>query len=54
MEPHSTTWRVLVPQPGIEPVSLAVEAQSPNHWTTKEFLFLFVCLNNEAQRTQVV
>ena len=23
---------ILVPQPGIEPVSPAVEAQSPNHW----------------------
>ena len=27
----------LVPQPGIEPVPSAVEAQSPKHWTTKEF-----------------
>ena len=26
----------LVPQPGIEPVTLAVEAHSLNHWTTKE------------------
>ena len=26
----------LVPQPGIEPVTLAAEAQSLNHWTTKE------------------
>ena len=24
-------------QPGIEPVPPAVEAQSPNHWTTREF-----------------
>ena len=23
-------------QPGIEPVLLALEAQSPNHWTTRE------------------
>ena len=28
----------LVPRPGIEPGALAVRAQSPNHWTTKEFL----------------
>ena len=28
----------LVPRPGIEPVPPAVEAQSPNHWTTREFL----------------
>ena len=28
---------ILVPQPGIEPVSSGVEAQSPKHWTTREF-----------------
>ena len=28
--------RILVLQPGIKPVSPAVEEQSPNHWTTKE------------------
>ena len=27
---------ILVPRPGIEPVLPAVEAQSPNHWTTRE------------------
>ena len=26
---------VLVPQPRIKPVPSAVEAQSPNHWTTR-------------------
>ena len=30
---------VLVPQPGIEPVSLALEAQSLSHWTTREVLW---------------
>ena len=29
-------WRTLVSPPGIEPTSPAVEAQSPNHWTTRE------------------
>ena len=29
--------RTLVPHPGIEPTPPAVEAQSPNHWTTREF-----------------
>ena len=29
--------RILVPQPGIEPVPPAVEAQSPNHWAAREF-----------------
>ena len=29
--------RLLIPQPGIEPKLPAVEAQSPNHWTTREF-----------------
>ena len=28
---------ILVLRPGIEPVPLAVEAQSPNHWTAREF-----------------
>ena len=27
---------ILVPQPGIEPGPTAVEARSPNHWTTRE------------------
>ena len=27
---------ILVPQPEIEPVPLAVEAWSLNHWTTRE------------------
>ena len=29
--------RILVPWPGIEPVPHAMEAQSPNHWTAREF-----------------
>ena len=28
---------ILVPQPGIEPMLPAVEAQSPKHWTAREF-----------------
>ena len=28
---------ILVSQAGIEPMPLAVKAQSPNHWTSKEF-----------------
>ena len=37
-----STWsrrvacRILVPQPGIEPVPPVVEVQSLNHWTAKE------------------
>ena len=27
---------ILVPQPGIEPASPALEVRSPNHWTAKE------------------
>ena len=34
--PHHKSCGILVPQPGIEPVSSAVEAQSLNHWTTRE------------------
>ena len=27
----------LIPWPGIEPGSLAMKVQNPNHWTTQEF-----------------
>lgn len=33
--------RTLVPQPGIKPTAPAVEAQSPNHWTTWDSLLVF-------------
>ena len=29
---------IFVPQPGTEPGPLAVRVQSPNHWTSREFL----------------
>ena len=40
-----TSWHVELPWPGVEPMPPAVEAQSLNHWTTKEvppFYFLLV------------
>ena len=45
--PHHIVCRILVPWPGIELVPPAVEAQSPNHWTTREFpsIFIFKCIN---------
>ena len=33
---------ILVPRPGIEPVSSTVEVQSLNHWTAREVHFLLV------------
>ena len=33
---------ILVPRPGIEPVPPAVEAQSLNHWTTREILKIYI------------
>ena len=39
---HRVPCRILVPQPGIEPAFSAVEAQSLNHWTTREVLVHFV------------
>ena len=33
---HCMASGILIPQPGIEPVSPAVEVQSVNHWTTRE------------------
>ena len=35
--PGRVACRILVPQPGTEPVPPAVEAQSLNQWTTREF-----------------
>ena len=34
---HVVVCSILVPQPGIEPRPPVVEAQSPNHWTSREF-----------------
>ena len=34
------TRGIVVPRPGIEPVSPAMEGWSPNHWTAREFLVL--------------
>ena len=34
--PYYAACRILVPQPGIKPVPLAVEVQSPNYWITRE------------------
>ena len=36
--PHHVACGILVPQPGIEPGSLAVKAWSPNHWITENSL----------------
>ena len=38
---HNMACGIIVPWPGIEPVQPAVEAQSPNHWTTREFPPIF-------------
>ena len=35
--PHHAACRILVPQPGIEPMPPAVEVGSPSHWTAREF-----------------
>ena len=41
-----TMWHVELPWPGIEPVPLAVEAGSLNHWTTREVhLFIFLTVS---------
>ena len=34
---HTPQLAILVPRPGIEPGPLVVKAQSPNHWTAREF-----------------
>ena len=49
-------YAILVPWPGIEPMALAVEVQSPNHWTTREvpvfILFIdivYICFSYEIE-----
>ena len=40
-------YGILVPWPGIKPGPSAVRVQSPNHWTSREFLRLFIhCLSS--------
>ena len=34
---HHVACGILVSRPGTEPVPPAVEAQRPNHWTTRDF-----------------
>ena len=39
---------ILVPRPGIEPVPPAMEAQSLNHWTTREYpTFIYISKRNK-------
>ena len=40
--PDQVACGILVPQPGIKLTSSALEAQSPNHWTTREVLLFFL------------
>ena len=34
--PYHAAFGILAPRPGMEPEPPAVEARSPNHWTTRE------------------
>ena len=42
--PYWEACGILVPWPGIEPGPSAVKAQSPKHWTTREFPETFIFL----------
>ena len=42
---HHLVCGFLAPWPGIKPRPVVVKAWSPDHWTTKEFLFLKVPLD---------
>ena len=44
--PHRAACRILVPQPGIESMSSAVEAQSPNHWTRTSLIWQILIYYN--------
>ena len=49
-------FRILLPQPGIEPRPLTVKALSPNHWTAREFpgflLLTKICFSFPEMREQ--
>ena len=38
-------YGILVPGPGIEPISSSLEARSLNHWTTKEAPVVFIVVH---------
>ena len=40
---------ILVPQPGIKPVLLAVEAWSLNHWITREVLDQWILMQHSVK-----
>ena len=42
--PHDVACGILVPRPGIELVLPAMEAQSPDHWTARNWSLLNGCL----------
>ena len=47
--PCHLSYRILVLWPGIERRSLAVNAYSPNHWTTREFRNFFILVSQWKQ-----
>ena len=44
--PHYIACEILFPSPGIKPMSPTVEAQSPNHCTTREVLEMDILNSN--------
>ena len=47
--------RILVPQPGIDPLTHAVEAQSLNHWTIREVpRVVFKCIKSNTNKTNYI
>ena len=38
---HQVTYRILVPQAGIEPASSAVKAWSHNHWADRKLSYTY-------------
>ena len=49
---HHVACGILVPWPGMETGSSAVKAQSPNHWTSREFPIQFSILENPIYDSQ--
>ena len=49
--PHHVAYGILIPWPGIEPVTPALEAQNLNHWTIKEVPLLVITIKFQTEQS---
>ena len=50
-QPHHVACGILIPWPGIEPVTPALEAQNLNHWTIKEVPLLVITIKFQTEQS---